>query len=228
MNKNGVSIRCLFRINKPWSFEELFLDLERNAAFERDSDGVKIRRDSEDKNDVNVEIRVDEQNVNILMKDEGKMEQNADVDVCVVGRWLPLDSTPEQIKQNVNSCKTKWPNVPIIIFDYIADMKSNPKWIGLAELNGIEIWSQKEGDKIAQEMGAVKYIQCSDKNNRSWRILLEEIAFAGLIKLRDEEELRKKAKEKKKDEGNYNLVILFVISVVVACIIYIITSKFMK
>ena len=64
----------------------------------------------------------------------------------------------------------------------------------LAELKGDELMTRKTGDKLSQEIGASKYIEYSDETGRGAKILIDEIAFAGIGKIKDDKKRREKAK----------------------------------
>ena len=50
-------------------------------------------------------------------------------------------------------------------------------------------------DKLAREVCALKYVECSLTSWRGYKILFDEIAFAYLSKLKDNEEKREEAEE---------------------------------
>ena len=50
------------------------------------------------------------------------------------------------------------------------------------------------GDKLARELGAVKYIECSEETGRAAKTLTDEIAFAGIGKMKNDEKRRNKRK----------------------------------
>ena len=51
--------------------------------------------------------------------------------------------------------------------------------------------SRKIGDKLANEIGAVKYIECSDESGRGVKILFDEIAIVGLEQVHIEKQRKK-------------------------------------
>ena len=86
------------------------------------------------------------------------------------------------------------PTVPIIIVCYYAEWKYRPGKMKEAELDGDELKDREIGDKLARELGAVKYIEYSKETGRGAKILIDEIAFAGIGKMKDDEERRNKRK----------------------------------
>ena len=79
----------------------------------------------------------------------------------------------------------KHSTAPIIIVCFDAERKYRPGLMKEAELNGNKMVNQEIGDKLARELGAVKYIECSDETGRGAKILLiDEIAFAGIGKIK--------------------------------------------
>ena len=84
--------------------------------------------------------------------------------------------------------------VPIIIVCSHAECKYEPDEMKKAELEGDEIMDREIGDKLARELGAVKYIEYSLETGRGAKILIDEIAFAGIGKMKDDEKRRNKQK----------------------------------
>ena len=85
-------------------------------------------------------------------------------------------------------------SVPIIIVCSYAEWKYDPDKMKEAELDGDEMMDREIGDKLARELGAVKYIEYSEKTGRGAKIPIDEIAFAGIGKMKDDEKRRNKRK----------------------------------
>ena len=83
---------------------------------------------------------------------------------------------------------------PVIIAGCHADLKYNLDELREAELDGKKIFNRKMGNKLANDTGAVKYIEYSTKNGKGLKNLVDEIAYAGLGELQDEIELKSKLK----------------------------------
>ena len=66
-----------------------------------------------------------------------------------------------------------------------------------AELARRKLISRKMGDKLAKEIGANKYVECSRESRRGRNILKDEISYAYFAKLKDEE--RRELETKKCD-----------------------------
>jgi len=63
-----------------------------------------------------------------------------------------------------------------------------------AELRGEKIINQQIGNELANETGAVKFIDYSPDSGRGVKILMDEIAYAGLSKIKDEKEAKRSKK----------------------------------
>ena len=83
---------------------------------------------------------------------------------------------------------------PFIIVCYYAEKKYDPAKMKDAELNCDEMMCKQIGDKLARKTGAVKYIEYSEETGRGAKILIDEIAFAGIGKIKDDEKRRNKRK----------------------------------
>ena len=83
---------------------------------------------------------------------------------------------------------------PVIIAGCHADLKYNLDELRETELDGRKIFNRKMGNKLANDTGAVKYIEYSTKNGKGLKNLVDEIAYAGLGELQDEIELKSKFK----------------------------------
>ena len=80
------------------------------------------------------------------------------------------------------------PNSAILLAGTKSDLKYDPKVSKKHSLLGRKIVTSEMGEKLAKEIGAVKYIECLAKSNKGIKILFEEIAYAGLDKLRSKPE----------------------------------------
>ena len=97
-------------------------------------------------------------------------------------------------REHARSFFSLHPTVPIIIACSHAEWKYDPGKMKEAELNGDEMMDREIGDKLSRELGAVKYIEYSNETGRGTKILIDEIAFAGIGKMKDNEKRRNKRK----------------------------------
>ena len=141
--------------------------------------------------DLIMEFKIGGENIRIKLTYD--LKEN--IDVYVIG-W-PMDRS--------NNCsdyccgparvvREHYSSAPIIIVCFCAEQKYLPGEIKKAELNGDKMSNKKIGDKLARELGAVKYIECSNETGRGAKILIDEIAFAGIRKIKDNEKRRNKRK----------------------------------
>jgi len=106
---------------------------------------------------------------------------DAPVDVCLIGHgWRPLSKDfCENVKSSLSKCPQKpFPFVPVFIA-YNVDEKFNPEILRDAELAGERLMNRKIGNQLANDVGAVKYIEFSAKSGRGVKTMLDEIALAG-------------------------------------------------
>jgi len=62
----------------------------------------------------------------------------------------------------------------------------------LIAIIGMSDGNKAKGDKLVREIGAVKYIEYSSISGRGYKILFDEMYFAYLGKLKDDEKSRKR------------------------------------
>ena len=115
------------------------------------------------------------------------------IDVCLLGCWAEtsFNFLKERMKINAAICREAYPTSPYILAAHNAGTKNDPSVIRAAEIQGFKLMNQKMGDALAREIEAIKFIECSDRSGRGWKILVDEIAIAGLGKLKDEKEQKK-------------------------------------
>ena len=117
------------------------------------------------------------------------------VHVCLGDWWMDCSNKFKyRATRRAKFYETYFPDAPIIIVCYHAQLKFAPGKRKQAELEGDKMMSKEIGDKLAGEVGAVKYIEYSEETGRGAKILIDEIAFAGIGKIRDGEKRREKAK----------------------------------
>ena len=142
--------------------------------------------------DLIVDFTINRKNVRVNMTTEAK----TDIHVCMIsGVICTSNYFRVGLKRQANSCKKAYPTAPIIILGYNDGRKHEPDEMKEIELEGDKMMNSKIGAELANEIGAVKYIECSRISGRGIKILLDEIALAGLGKMIDER-LKKEAKVK--------------------------------
>ena len=138
-----------------------------------------------------VEFKIGGENIRINFPDDFK--ENIHVRVI---------SWPVERSKNFSDNCRRWtrgffsrhPTAPIINVCFAAEMKYEPGRMKKAELKGDKLMDRETGDKLARELGAVKYIEYSGETGRGAKILIDEIAFAGIGKMKDDEKRRNKRK----------------------------------
>ena len=116
-----------------------------------------------------------------------------DYDVGVIGWWVHSDKFIAAVKRRANFCKRRYPTAPILMVGN-TELKTNPESLKDAELAGWKLINRKHGDKLAQEIGALKYIELSWRTGCGCKTLFEEIAIAGLGKLKADKGRKTNAK----------------------------------
>ena len=135
-------------------------------------DGWSMIRGSTAHSDI---LRWSEQFRNLFSHSDGKLSQ------------LQLYDPVTQYYYSKYARRILFPTVPIIAVCNHADRKYRPDKMKENELEGRVMMSREIGDKLARELGAVKYIQYSEETGRGTKILIDEIAFAGIGKINDDE-----------------------------------------
>ena len=138
-----------------------------------------------------VELKIGDENIRINFTDDFKKNIHVGVIDCFMYRLKYFSDRCREWTQLVFS---RHPTVPIIIVCSRAEWKYNPGLMKIAELDGDELMNRKIGDELARELGAVKYIEYSYKTGRGVKILIDEIAFAGIGKMKNDEKRRNKRK----------------------------------
>ena len=117
------------------------------------------------------------------------------IHVYVIGCFMDRSKVFSDVcRRWTRSFFSLYPTVPIIILCFDAERKYRPDKMKEAELKRDKLMDREIGDKLARELGAVKYIEYSEETGRGAKILIDEIAFAGIGKMKDDEERRNKRK----------------------------------
>jgi len=139
-------------------------------------------------------FKIDGRNVTINMWNKWSYAY----DVCLLGCFVDSDKDRiDMVKQYAVACKQRSLTSPVLMVGNVTS-KCLPKRVKNAELAGRKMVNRKIGDKLAQELGAIKYIEYSWRNGRGHKILLDEITFAHFSKLEDIIEQQDHANDKQK------------------------------
>ena len=141
--------------------------------------------------DLIVEFKIGGENIRINFTDD--FEENIHVGVIVL-LMHPSKVFRDWCREDARWFFSRHPTVPIIIVCSHAEWKYHPGEMKEADLEGDEIMNREIGDELARELGAVKYIEYSEETGRGAKILIDEIAFAGIGKMKDDEKRRSKRK----------------------------------
>ena len=110
-----------------------------------------------------------------------------DVDVCLLGHWNSTSNEfCSEVKLAVSKFKQQTRSTPIFIACNVDD-KNNPDAIREAELDGVKLMNRKIVNRLAREVGAVKYIEFSGESRRGVKILADEIAQIAFANLQEDE-----------------------------------------
>ena len=151
-------------------------------------DGYKCRRHYDG---LIVEFKIGGENIRINLTNDFKENIHVGVIDCFMYR---LKVFSDECRECAGLFFLRHPTVPIIIVCFDAERKYSPGEMKEAELEGDEMMDRKIGDKLARDLGAVKYIEYSFETGRGAKILMDKITFAGIGKMKDDEKRRNKRK----------------------------------
>ena len=108
------------------------------------------------------------------------------------------------MKTAVSAHKANNPTATIIIAGYYGSdwQEKFMRKLKKAELSGDKLMNRKIGNQLANEIGAVKYVEYSVENARGIQTFYNEIVFAHLGKLRAEEEERERLEREREFHEN--------------------------
>ena len=151
------------------------------------------------------DIIVDSAIENEYVRIEITYQYRNDIDVCVIGNSSQYSTSfYDVVRARALENRKRYPTAPIIIAGNHAEKSHNPEFQRDAQLAGDKMINQKIGNKIAQEFGAVKYIEFAWESERGAKILIDEIAFAGLCKFKKAEERKEKAIKRESKRQPWN------------------------
>ena len=154
-------------------------------------DGYKCTWHDDDNDGLIVEFKIGGENIKIHFRSNFK----ENIHVRVFGLFMDRSKKfSDGCREQTRSIFWRHSTVPIIFVCFDAELKYDPGKMKRAELEGDKLMDREIGDKLARELGAVKYIECSLKTGRGAKILIDEIAFAGIGKMKDDEKRRNKRK----------------------------------
>ena len=174
MDNEVASVKCR------GSFYFFFL----NDTFKlllKQNDGYKITE--KDGEEYFVDLEIQTKKVRIQFKKRWKADD--DIDVIVCDYWMCCSqSFQKQIRKWTMRNKMNYPCAPIIVVCSESEKKYDLTNFKEATRED-KIMNRKVGDKLANEIGAVKYIECSYASCRGIKILIDEIAWAGLGRIEE-------------------------------------------
>ena len=178
MGSEVVEINCL-------CFHFIFDSLRRHLSYFNEC------KCTEKRDDLIVDLKLSGKEIKINLT----YKWMRSIHVCVVDRIIGRSNEFSDVASDrAQEFRNDYPNAPIIIACNFVEGKYRPGAIKQAELNGDKMMTRKIGDKLARELGAVKYIEYSGKTGRGAKILIDEIAFAGIGKIKDDEKQHNKRK----------------------------------
>jgi len=152
----------------------------------------------------NDEVIVEIQNKNVRIKITH--EEGSDIHVCLAGNSSHYPSSfCKEIKSRASFYQTKFPEVAILIAGNFTEKNTDLDIMKDVEINGVKMHDQNMYDTLARSVGAIKYVEFAWKSGRGAKILIDEIACAGIIKLKQlEKETKRKLTKKAKKESCFN------------------------
>ena len=136
--------------------------------------------------DICVDLTVGNQNVRLRITRHYSKEMR--LHVCLIGYPMNLsDDFIDDVKVYLPLCKVGVPGSPIIIACY-SEKKFHSDLERDANVKGKVLMNRNIGEKLATEVGAVKYVEFLFENGRGAKILVDEIVYAGLNKIKEKKE----------------------------------------
>ena len=199
----------------------IFYDDEIKNIFQKHLnhyDELCVTRETEN---VVVDVKIGEKNVRINVMLDGK-----DAEVCLIGDWsISSSAFIQHVETIVSYCKSNFPTVPIVIAGF-DDGNNDPHLLECINLLGGKLMTKAMGKNLARRINAVKYIECSKQSGRGAKILIDEIAYAGLEKLRDEQVRKAKCNAINKWRKNTCYVAIFlVLSMIISIFVNFISTQ---
>ena len=88
-----------------------------------------------------------------------------ETDVFIIFFSISLHSSFENVKERwIPEIKKHCPNVPIILVGTKIDLRGDIKTISALSERGLAVISYQQGSQLANEIGAIKYLECSSLN----------------------------------------------------------------
>ena len=142
-----------------------------------------------------VDLKIRDKNIRIYLTEQWTTEE---IKVCLISWWTTSSKYFRDKMQVLASlCDCGYPTIPIIIVGFDAGVRSRLKALQQMKMEGVKPLNRETGNQLAREIGAVKYVEISLKNGRGIKLLLNEIAYAGLGKIKDQHQREKDIKERK-------------------------------
>jgi len=111
--------------------------------------------------------------------------------------------------ESYENVKTKWhpeivqynPKTPFVLIGTKLDLRDNPDMIQSLKANGLSPINTEMGDKLAKEIGASKYLECSALSQRNLPLVFEEAVKTVFLAHNDNTIGKDKKPKEKKKEG---------------------------
>ena len=137
-----------------------------------------------------VPIGVDSKPVRVIsaknLKATVSLKWRNDSDVCVIDQFVsPSRDFIKIAKDRVRAYQKVCPTSSIILVGNHDRWKGELERMKKAELKGDKLMNRKIGNQLANEIGAVKYLEYSCENGRGVETLFDEIALAHLERLKE-------------------------------------------
>jgi len=126
-------------------------------------------------------------NTEICIKMLNKLQKHNQADVCLIAFPITNHHYIELVKSWASDFKKLFSKSPIILAGFATEANFEPALFRRAIIAGNEEITRKVGDEVARDIGAIKYIKCSNKSGKGAKILVDEIALAHLGQLKYKE-----------------------------------------
>ena len=187
-----VTINCFWLGHSPQNeFKNLLTDSKNLFKYRINDffkhlcayDGYKV---TNSRDSLQLQLRIDK--VDIIIKILNKQQNYETAAVCLIAFPITNNRYVKVVKSWATDFNKICPTSPIILAGFATEANTKPALLRRAIIAGNEEITRDTGNKLAREIGAVKYVECSSITGKGAKILVDEIAFAGLGKLKAEKD----------------------------------------
>ena len=136
--------------------------------------------------ELKLKLQID--NADITLNIFDVLPQNTNANVCLITFPITNNRCVNQIKQWASDFKKIFPGSPILLAGFATEANYKTALYRRAIIAGNEEVTKEEANRVARDIEAVKYVECSNVTGRGAKILVDEVAYAALGRIMDKEE----------------------------------------